>query len=258
IGTFIKTIGASAIIGLVVYYIARFYAKRYNYPPGPIPLPLIGNVLMFRNYTTHFNEVIVKLSKIYGPVFTLWIGPLPFVFVCDLDLAREAFNKSEFTGRPTSEYGRIFNNERHRDIVFDDYGHSWESLRRVSHTTIRKYAKTQALSEVVAENVSEIIDKIVATEGIGKPFQPKLYVYNIFDIEQTELKKLKYITSDFQTDLGNSLFLYEFIPVLRYFMANPLIKYKQYFDEMMNYSRDIYKEFQMNLAVAFWRLLRNC
>ncbi|CAG2113217.1 unnamed protein product, partial [Medioppia subpectinata] len=241
IGTFIKTIGASAIIGLVVYYIARFYAKRYNYPPGPIPLPLIGNVLMFRNYTTHWNEEILKLSKIYGPVFTLWIGPLPFVFICDLDLGREAFNKIEFTGRPASQLGSIFSNEQHRAVVFDDYGHSWESLRRISHTTIRKYAKTKALSEVVAENVSEIIDKIVATEGIGKPFRPKLYVYNIFDIEQPELKKFKYITSDFQTDLGNTLFLYEFIPVMRYFMANPLIKYKQYFDEMMKYSRNIYQ-----------------
>ncbi|CAG2173652.1 unnamed protein product [Oppiella nova] len=57
---------------------------------------------VFRNFTKHWNLELIKLTKVYGPVFTLWIGPLPFVFICDLDNCREAFNKSEFTGRPST------------------------------------------------------------------------------------------------------------------------------------------------------------
>ncbi|CAG2173651.1 unnamed protein product, partial [Oppiella nova] len=90
-------------------------------------------------------------------------------------------------------------------------------------------------------------------QGLNKPFAPKLFIYNMFaniigtivfsqkfDIEQDELKKFKYCTTDFQTDLGNWLFLYEFVPIIRCFMRNPLIKYAKYKDEMMEYSVDIY------------------
>ncbi|CAG2121132.1 unnamed protein product, partial [Medioppia subpectinata] len=121
------------------------------------------------------------MSKIYGPVFTLWIGPLPFVFICDLDMARESFNKIDFTGRPFSQFGSIYCNEKHKDVIYDDYSKCWESLRRVSHTAIQKYAKTTALSEVVDENVCQIVRRIIAdNEGMCRPFSSHDYVYNVF------------------------------------------------------------------------------
>ncbi|CAG2112817.1 unnamed protein product, partial [Medioppia subpectinata] len=188
------------------------------------------------------------MSKIYGPVFTLWIGPLPFVFICDLNMARESFNKIDFTGRPLSQLGSIYCNAKHKDVIYDDYIYI-----KIDN---RKYAKSKALSELVDHNVCQMVRRIIAdNEGMDRPFSSHDYVYDVFanilasivfseklDSEQAELKMLKYITSDFQTDLGNTLFLYEFIPVLRYFMANPLIKYKQHFDHLMDYTRNIYQK----------------
>ncbi|CAG2103884.1 unnamed protein product, partial [Medioppia subpectinata] len=116
-----------------------------------------------------------------------------------------------------------------------------------------QYAKSKELPTLVSDCVKRMIEQMIDREGTDRPFSPMLHVYNLyanivgtivfserFDIEQTELRKFKYISTDFLTDLGNSLFLYEFIPVIRYFMANPLIKYKRYFKEMLNYTRDIY------------------
>ncbi|CAG2123052.1 unnamed protein product, partial [Medioppia subpectinata] len=37
-------------------------------------------VSVFRNYKKHFAVEIIKVSKVYGPVFTLWIGPIPFIW----------------------------------------------------------------------------------------------------------------------------------------------------------------------------------
>ncbi|CAG2103882.1 unnamed protein product, partial [Medioppia subpectinata] len=107
----------------------------------------------------------------------------------------------------------------------------WESLRRVSHKAIR----SKELPTLVNHSVKRMIDQMIDREGTDRPFSPML-----FDIEQTELRKFKYISTDFLTDLGNSLYLYEFIPVIRYFMANPLIKYKRYFKELLAYTREIY------------------
>jgi hypothetical protein len=35
----------TAIIGLITYYIARFYMRVKSLPPGPLPLPIVGNIL---------------------------------------------------------------------------------------------------------------------------------------------------------------------------------------------------------------------
>jgi hypothetical protein len=33
--------------------------------------------------------------------------------------------------------GDLFSNEKFSDIAFDDFGHRWESLRRVAHSAVR-------------------------------------------------------------------------------------------------------------------------
>ncbi|CAG2111235.1 unnamed protein product [Medioppia subpectinata] len=202
---------------------------------------------MFRNHKLAWHAEVSKLSKVYGPVFTLWIGPLPFVFICDLDMGRQAFNKCDFSGK-------IYNNEKHADMVFNDPGKCLESLRRVSLTAIRKYAKSKALSEVVDENVRQMVDNIAKDVAINTPFKLKPYAYNTFvnimgaavfskkiNNDQDVFIKTKYLITEFLTDLGPSLFLYQFVPVLQYLMADPLAKYKQYFTDLMTYTRNIYQ-----------------
>ena len=35
----------SASIGLITFYFAKFYYKVKQYPTGPFPLPIVGNIL---------------------------------------------------------------------------------------------------------------------------------------------------------------------------------------------------------------------
>ena len=47
-------------------------------------------------------EEFFNLAKIYGPIYTFWLGPHPFVVISDLDIAKEAFldKKNDIAGRP--------------------------------------------------------------------------------------------------------------------------------------------------------------
>ena len=47
----------------------------------------------------HWKNALEKCKEKYGPVFTLWIVHKPFVFIADIKVARQAFNKTEFSGR---------------------------------------------------------------------------------------------------------------------------------------------------------------
>ena len=63
------------------------------------------------------------------------------------------------------------------DVVLADYGPTWESLRRVAHAAVRKYAVDEKLALLVNDVVSETIDTIKKREGIDKPFNPVDYIY---------------------------------------------------------------------------------
>lgn len=129
----------SILIATITYYIARFYYRVKQYPSGPFPLPFIGNVLSnihtfltfihcikhflcwlfiylfililiylfiyfieFIGWKKHSFELLYEVSKQHKPIYTFWMGSLPSVIICDLELAKEAFlvKKNEIAGRP--------------------------------------------------------------------------------------------------------------------------------------------------------------
>jgi len=66
------------------------------------------------------------------------MGSSPWIFIFDLESAKEAFKKGEFSARPNLGYlGELISNEEFTDIIFDNYGPRLESLRRVSHAAVR-------------------------------------------------------------------------------------------------------------------------
>ena len=63
------------------------------------------------------------------------------------------------------------------DVIFADYSPAWESLRRVAHAAVRKYAVDEKLAFLVNDIVGETIETIKNKEGINKPFDPVDYIY---------------------------------------------------------------------------------
>ncbi|CAG2117058.1 unnamed protein product [Medioppia subpectinata] len=134
--TDIRTSIITLTIGYIVYKLAKFYYLRSKLPPGPHPVPLMGNLLLFKS-KDHWDVVFRQLAKKYGPVFTFWFGTTPQLIITDTEMAREAFRKNDMAGRPESYFGAILSNEKYKDVAFTDYGHTWEALRRVSHSALQ-------------------------------------------------------------------------------------------------------------------------
>ncbi|EHH30059.1 hypothetical protein EGK_10643 [Macaca mulatta] len=68
-------------------------------PPGPTPLPFIGNYLQLN--TEQMYNSLMKISERYGPVFTIHLGPGRVVVLCGHDAVKEALvdQAEEFSGR---------------------------------------------------------------------------------------------------------------------------------------------------------------
>ena len=143
----------------------------------------------------HSFKTLLEMSKKYGPIFTIYFGTWPNVFITDLDVAQEAYRKNEFSGRPYLDFSKcstlqslstqstinhsldkIFCGEKGVDIIFSDFGREWEVLRRVAFAAVRKYAVHEQLPRLVADIVDEVVNTIKKTHG-SEPFDTDDYLY---------------------------------------------------------------------------------
>lgn len=71
-------------------------------PPGPTPIPIFGNLLQVDR--TDMRKAFLQWHKQYGPIFTIWMGADPQIFISDYDLMQELFVKHGelFINRPVS------------------------------------------------------------------------------------------------------------------------------------------------------------
>uniref|UniRef100_A0A914UYU8 Cytochrome P450 n=1 Tax=Plectus sambesii TaxID=2011161 RepID=A0A914UYU8_9BILA len=126
--------GASIVIAIYVY---RFYKKVREYPPGPFPLPVIGNLHQLDASNTH--KGIERFSLQYGPVFTVFF-PHPTIVVVGLPELREALIKQgdNFSGRFTAPMSEIFMSMANGGVIFAS-GENWRDQRRFSVHALRDF-----------------------------------------------------------------------------------------------------------------------
>ncbi|CAJ0932160.1 unnamed protein product, partial [Mesorhabditis belari] len=99
------------IIAFLGWLYQQFVYRRKFYPPGPMPLPFIGNFHQIN--LANPARSMLKWRERYGPVFTVWL-PKPIVVLATHKTLQEALvrNGDAFAGRPTSFLYSIFTKNR--------------------------------------------------------------------------------------------------------------------------------------------------
>uniref|UniRef100_A0A8C0V207 unspecific monooxygenase n=1 Tax=Cyanistes caeruleus TaxID=156563 RepID=A0A8C0V207_CYACU len=136
-------------------------------PPGPAPLPIIGNLLeeQKRDFPTlpHYFEE-------YGPVFTVHLGSDPVVVLHGHDVVKEALvdRADEFAARGHMPIGDRANNGL--GIIFSN-NEPWLQVRRFSLTTLRNFGMgKRSIEERIQEESDYLLEEINKTKGT--PFDP--------------------------------------------------------------------------------------
>ncbi|KAM9119127.1 cytochrome P450 2B4-like [Pangshura tecta] len=111
------------------------------------------------------NTSYHKLSKKYGPVFTVWLGPKPAVVLCGYEVVKEALvgQAEEFGGRAaiaihervTDGYGLIIGSEK-----------KWRELRRFTIATLRDLGMGKTtMAQRVQQEAQYLVEEVADMEG---------------------------------------------------------------------------------------------
>ncbi|XP_063168663.1 cytochrome P450 2G1-like [Candoia aspera] len=157
---------------LALLFAWRKASPRGRLPPGPTPLPLIGNFLQIKASKT--LQSLLKLREKYGPVFTVYFGNRPVVVLCGHDAVKEALidKAEEFAGRKTNAtLERTFQGH---GVVFAD-GERWKQLRRFSLTVLRNFGMgKKSIQERIQEETQFLLEELRKMQE--KPFNPIFFL----------------------------------------------------------------------------------
>ncbi|XP_026539117.1 cytochrome P450 2W1-like [Notechis scutatus] len=156
---------------LASLFLSNFSWSSRLMPPGPTPLPIIGNLHLIN--IKRQDVSFMELSKTYGPVFTLHLGLQKIVVLVGYEAVKEALlsKGNEFVDRPPIP---IFLQIQHGKGIFFSIGEIWKDTRRFTLTAIRDLGMGTSLIEgKMREELSFLVEKVNSFKG--EPFALKTF-----------------------------------------------------------------------------------
>ncbi|XP_071998525.1 cytochrome P450 2J2-like [Engystomops pustulosus] len=141
-------------------------------PPGPTPLPFIGNL-----FTTKFQlnyGILLKLSEIYGNIITIWVGQTPLIVLNGYEAVRECLiiNSRHVSERAITPF---FKNYAEGKGIIAANGHNWTVQRRLVVKILRNMdLDKKVLGLRIKTEACQLVEILVSQKGI--PIDHKYFI----------------------------------------------------------------------------------
>ncbi|XP_067324801.1 cytochrome P450 2C18-like [Anolis sagrei] len=142
--------------------------RKGRMPPGPTPLPIVGNVLQLKG--KRWDEEFSKISEKYGPVFTFYFGTEPVVVLHGYEAIKEALvdHGNDFSAR--AKIPLVDKVRQGKGMAFSN-GKTWKQMQRFSLSTLRNFGMgKKSIEERIQEEAQYLLEQLHDTKG--QPFDP--------------------------------------------------------------------------------------
>ncbi|XP_009763139.1 geraniol 8-hydroxylase isoform X1 [Nicotiana tabacum] len=128
-----------------------------KFPPGPIPLPLIGNLHNILGDQPH--QSLAKLAEKYGPIISLRLGQITTVVISSSAVAKEVIQKQDlaFSSRTIPDAIHALDHYQF-SVIWLPVNTRWRSLRKIMNTYIFSGNRLDANQNLRFRKIQDLID----------------------------------------------------------------------------------------------------
>ncbi|KAI3941063.1 hypothetical protein MKW92_045339 [Papaver armeniacum] len=172
-------IACTAIVALsfVKFLFSKISSQSANtmeWPQGPRKLPIIGNLHQLGG-DVPFQVVLANLAKVYGGVFTIWVGSwVPMIIISNVEYAWEVLvtKGSDYSARDVPEILKIVT-ANGKNIADCDSNPFWHNLKRGLQSVALNPVNLMSLSHIQEKDMQNLIKSMQEgasqNNGILKP-----------------------------------------------------------------------------------------
>jgi hypothetical protein len=166
---FLLAVGVSFLLILVsVHAFLLNIDARRRLPPGPLPLPVIGNLLDIGRGGP--NRSLACLAERYGPLMSVRLGVVHAMVVSSADSAQEVVQRhnTDLAGRPAINVWLV-NGHHANSIIISPRNARWRALRKFCATELFAASRLNALLSLRQHKVQELLSYVSDQVPAAKP-----------------------------------------------------------------------------------------
>ncbi|KAL0455720.1 UNVERIFIED_CONTAM: cytochrome [Sesamum latifolium] len=237
-----------------------YYRLSFRIPPGPRPLPVVGNLYDIK--PVRFR-CFAEWAQSYGPIISVWFGSTLNVIVSSSELAKEVLKEKDqlLADRHRSRSAARFSRDG-QDLIWADYGPHYVKVRKVCTVELFSPKRLEALRPIREDEVTAMVESIykdfTAPDNLGKSLLMRKYLGAVAFNNITRLafgkrfvnsegvidkqgQEFKAITTN-GIKIGASLAMAEHIPWLRWMFPLDEEAFTKHGDRRDRLTREIMEE----------------
>ncbi|KAH7852622.1 hypothetical protein Vadar_027103 [Vaccinium darrowii] len=147
--------------------ILRLTKTRSKLPPGPTPLPVIGNLLKLGDNP---HKSMAELAKTHGPIMSLKLGQITAVVISSPALAKEVLQKQDLAFSYRTIPNALHAHDQHKySVIWLPVSDRWRSLRKIMTSNMFSGSRLDANQNLRRQKVKELIAHVgkCCQEGIA-------------------------------------------------------------------------------------------
>ncbi|KAL2477932.1 Cytochrome [Forsythia ovata] len=212
------------------------HRKSGKLPPGPYPIPIVGNILEL-GQKPHLS--LAKLSKTYGPLMYLKIGYHEMVVVSSPEMAKDILQKYDqvFSSRSVPSAAMDYEHQKH-SIVWLPVENQWRKLRRICKEQMFTLPRLDASWDLRREKLQKLFEYVsqCCVNGLAVNIGDAAFITSLnlmsatlFSVELSEFnsdssQEFKDVVWGVLESIGRPNFA-DYFPLLKYFDPQGLLRH---------------------------------
>lgn len=138
---------------------------KLNIPPGPTPLPILGNLFELGDKP---HKSLAKLAKIHGPLMSLKLGQITTVVISSATLAKQVlqtFDQS-FSNRTMVQAVQACGHHQ-VSVAWAPVGAPWRNLRKICNSYIFSNHKLDANQDLRRKKIQQLVADVQESCDLG-------------------------------------------------------------------------------------------